>query len=79
MRTIEAYETQDGQIFTDAKKAEDHEIDLIGAELDGLLMHVFKLDINRYSQHGAILKAIKNRDSLRECVGRLHRLLECSD
>jgi hypothetical protein len=48
---------------------------LLGAELDGLLMHVFGLDINRYSQHSAILKAMKQRTELKKTIAEINRIL----
>jgi hypothetical protein len=75
MKAIEAFITADGKVHTDAGKAKAHELDLLGAELDGLLMHVFGLDINRYSQHSAILKAMKQRTELKKTIAEINRIL----
>lgn len=79
MRQVEVFKTVDGKLFEDEELAVNHENDLIGQELDGLLLHVLKLDIERSRQFKALLNAIENKTELRKVVDRLHFLLEDED
>lgn len=72
MREISAYKTADGLIFEDEDKAAAHEIDLIGAALDGLISHVLKLDVTQSEKVKAILPAIKERKALKSTINLLH-------
>lgn len=75
MKAIDAYMTVDGKVFLNEKEAITHEDDLLGETIDELFLHVFKLDINRYSQHGAILKAMKERETLKQSINMLYNIL----
>lgn len=75
MKTIEAYETVDGQIFDDEDKAKAHEVDLIGQEIDGILRLVLKLDVNRYELLRGFTEAMKDRRELKASIAKLHRYL----
>ena len=79
MKSFEGYETADGKLFNDERSALAHETDLIGEELDGLIMHVLKLDIPRHHQRRALLTAIAEKNDLRKCINRLYFLLNHGD
>jgi len=79
MRILEAYQTADGKLFTDEDKAYSHEVDLIGEELDGLLMHILKVDIPAHHKHRAILGAIEEHKALAATVAKLHHYLTYSE
>jgi len=70
MKTIEAYQASDGQLFTDAVQCRKHQEDIIGADIDGLLQ-MFELDISRNQQFKAVLCVMKKRDSLTHVLREL--------
>lgn len=74
-REIEAYKTVDGRIFEDAGKAKEHEVDLIGAEIDGLIFHVLRLDASKGATLKGILAAVKNPKELTASVNKLATML----
>lgn len=76
MRQIVAYQSSDGQIFTDEDKAITHDNDLIGEEIDGLLRLVLKLDVNRYDLVHGFTAAMKNKKPLIECIAKIHFILQ---
>jgi hypothetical protein len=61
MKTIEAYQTSDGQVFTDDRKAKAHQDDLIGQEIDELV-RVLGLDVGFSQLHKAALNVVNNAD-----------------
>ena len=63
MLTIMAYKCSDGTIFENVRKAQEHQKDLIGDELEKLLK-LFKLDITRNQEFKGILSAIENQKEL---------------
>lgn len=63
MKPVEAYQTSDGQLFTNESEAVKRQDDIIGEELDGLLM-MYELDISRNQQFKAVMCAMKKRDQL---------------
>lgn len=79
MQEITAYQTVDGQVFNDEDDAERHEIDLIGEELDGLIMHVLNLDVSQRDKKRKILAAIAERNKLKQVVALLNRYLNSED
>lgn len=78
MKTIEAYQSSDGQLFTDAVQCRKHQDDIIGADIDGLLQ-MFELDISRNQQFKAVLCVMKKRDSLTYVLRELLEHLEHDD
>lgn len=72
---IESYKTVDGRIFEDEGKAIEHEVDLIGAELDGLIFHILNLDASKGSALKGILAAIKSRKELTASINKLATML----
>lgn len=75
MKIIEAYLSADGTIFIDEDDALKHDVDLIGAELDGLIFHVLKLDVSKSQTLKGILSAIKERKQLHSVVKKLDKYL----
>lgn len=63
MKTIEAFQSADGQLFLDEKAAIARDDDLLGEALDGLFV-LFKLDVSRSQQHKALLSAMGQRKAL---------------
>ena len=66
MKTIECYKTSDGKVFEDEEKAQAHEDDMIGEELESLLMHVMGLNTGRSEVYKGTIKAINNKKALKE-------------
>ena len=66
MKAIECYKTSDGKVFEDEEKAQAHEEDMIGEELESLLMHVMELNTGRSEVFKGIMKAINNKKALKE-------------
>lgn len=71
MKTIEAYQSANGEIFTDEEEALDRDVDLIGEELDGLIFHVLKLDVSKHQAFTGIIGAIKERKTLHAVIKKL--------
>jgi|LGVE01.1.fsa_nt_gb hypothetical protein len=61
MRTIEAYQTSDGKIFECDRKAEAHQIDLIGELLDALFVDIGG-NVTRVDRHRILMATIENKD-----------------
>ena len=74
MVEISAYKCYDGMIFEDEKKAKEHEDDLLGQELDGLL-RLFDLDISRNQEYLALLSVMKKREELLKSVTVITNIL----
>ena len=75
MKTIEAYQVANGEIFTDEKKALGRDIDLIGEELDGLIFHVLKLDVSKHQSMKGIINAINERKTLHSVIRKIDMYL----
>lgn len=75
MQEITAYRCSDGSIHSDENKAQAHEDDLLGQELDGLL-RLFELDITRNQEFKAILCVMKKRPALLEAAKLIVNILE---
>ena len=74
MIEISAYKCCDGMMFEDEEKAREHEDDLLGQELEGLL-RLFNLDISRNQEHKAILSVMNKRNELLEAVEAISNIL----
>ena len=61
-------------MFEDEEKAREHEDDLLGQELEGLL-RLFNLDISRNQEHKAILSVMNKRNELLEAVEAISNIL----
>lgn len=60
MRTIEAYQTSDGQIFTDDRKAKAHQEDIIGQLLDDFLPNDDRGNITRTDRYNILMKQLND-------------------
>ena len=74
MIEISAYKCCDGMMFEDEEKAREHEDDLLGQELEGLL-RLFDLDISRNQEYKALLSVMKKRKELLEAVEAISNIL----
>lgn len=75
MQEITAFRCSDGSTHSDEKKAQAHEDDLLGQELDGLL-RLFELDITRNQEFKGILCAMKKRPELLQAAKIIINILE---
>ena len=76
MKTIEAYQSADGLIYTDEDKARAHEDDLIGQELDELLHRIMCIDPGHRAMYNGLLSALKKKKELLTCLRRIVAVLE---
>ncbi|MFO0358927.1 MAG: hypothetical protein ACK50N_00370 [Flavobacteriales bacterium] len=60
MKSIEAYQTSDGKIFTEEKAAIEHQADVIGEALDDLIQHDEKGNIYRGDRLSMLLNTLKH-------------------
>jgi hypothetical protein len=75
MQEITAYQCSDGSIHDDENKAQAHEDDLLGQELDGFL-RLFELDITRGKESKGILCAMKKRAEILKAAQIIINILE---
>jgi len=78
MKTIEAYQASDGMLFHDERRCRQHQTDIIGADIDGLLM-MFELDITRNQQFKAVLTVMGKQPELISVLRALLVHLEHGD
>jgi hypothetical protein len=78
MKTITAYQSSDGMLFHDERKCRQHQTDIIGADIDGLLM-MFELDITRSQQFKAVLTVMGKQPDLISVLRALLVHLEHGD
>lgn len=78
MKEISAYKTADGLLFDSEKQAQQHEDDLLGEELDGL-MKLFPMDIYRGTLQKAIIHAMNNKKELKCCLENILQLLDFNE
>ena len=78
MKTIEAYQASDGKLFIDERECAKHQDDIIGADIDGLLM-MFELDITRNQQFKAVLAVMGKQPELISVLRALLVHLEHGD
>lgn len=71
MRQIEAYETSDGQIFTDEKKAASHQEDIIGEILDTLLQDDSRGNVTRNDRYSILTRTMAHPE-FRQIVRKLY-------
>lgn len=75
MKAIQAYQTSDGQIFTDQSKASSHQTDVIGEMLDGLVAQDSRGNISRFDRHSMLMNML-NDPQLKAKVAELHAALQ---
>lgn len=78
MRQMECYKTSDGLLFEDEDKAQAHEDDLIGEELDEFFRLHFEFDTRRSDIYRGILKVLKNKDALAASCRKILTIIEYS-
>ena len=61
-------------MFEDEEKAREHEDDLLGQELEGLL-RLFDLDISRNQEYKALLSVMKKREELLKSIVAISNIL----
>jgi hypothetical protein len=82
MKTIEAYETPDGTIFTDEDRATDHYADLLGEELDGLLkiaVDNVQTNMTRNDQYRVISTILQHPEKFRAAINILYNYVNFYD
>jgi len=79
MKTIQVFESVDGEIFRTRKDAEKHDLDCIGEEFDGLMLLAIggNGNITRHDQFRMCMALIddKNRAAVTKAVNTLHAYL----
>jgi hypothetical protein len=75
MREITAYQASDGTLHLREEKAREHDDDLLGQELDGLL-RLFDLNITRTQEYRGLLSVMKKRADLLNTVKAITIILE---
>lgn len=74
VQVVECFQTQDGRLFEDPRKAEEHADDLLGQELDGLLK-LARMDITRNTEYRALMAWMGNRTDLKAAIDKLYLIL----
>lgn len=62
MKEITAYRTTDGQLFTDERKAEAHQQDIIGEALDNLIANDTRGNITRADRYNMLTETMSDPD-----------------
>lgn len=75
MKEIEAYQTSDGKLFLDEKKARSHQEDIIGEMLDGLVAHDSRGNVTRSDRHSILMKMLQDPE-LKRKIADLHQALQ---
>jgi hypothetical protein len=78
MKTIEAYQTSDGLLFYNDKKAKEHEENLIGELLDDLLPNDDRGNVTRADRHNILMKQLKDT-KLKSKITALYETLTFSE
>lgn len=80
MRKVEAYICADGTIFENEDKAQAHDDDLLGQELDGLLkMFEFGGVLTRNDEYKGLMRLLNNRKELRKSIDTIATMLSHGD
>mgnify|MGYP000954804026 CR=1 FL=1 len=74
MIEISAFQCSDGTIFECENKAKEHEDNLLGQELDGLL-RLFELNIGRHEEYKALIRVMNKRKELKEAATLILKIL----
>jgi len=75
MREITAFLCADGSVFRDERQAKNHDDDILGQEIDGLL-RLYSLDITRNQEFKGCLAAMGKRAELKKSVFAILSILE---
>jgi hypothetical protein len=76
MKQIECYKTSDGRLFEDEDRAQSHEDDLIGEELDEFIRLHFDLDSRRSDIYRGLLKVLKNKQALASTCRKILSIID---
>lgn len=76
MKTIEAYQSADGRIFTDERQALAADDDVIGQELDELIHRIMCMDPGHSAIFKGVMSALKRKNELLVCLRRIVSVLE---
>jgi len=71
MKEVTCFKTSDGKLFENNKKASDHQQDLIGEMLDGLLPDDDRGNLTRADRYNILMKMIKD-PALKHKIENLH-------
>jgi len=74
VQTLEAYQTSDGQLFTDDQTAARHQLDIVGEMLDGLLPHDDRGNVTSCDRHNILMKQLKDPELLKKIEALYHAL-----
>jgi len=74
MKTVEAFECVDNKLFTDKRKAQEHEADLLGQEVEKLLK-LYELDTPRHREVKGCLAVLDKRQALLACAWEIIGIL----
>jgi len=74
MKEINAFQTSDGLVFTSERSAEEHQQDIIGVMLDGLVPDDDRGNVTRVDRHNILTKMIKD-PTLGQKILALHNAL----
>ena len=75
---VEVYKTSDSKLFEDYKKAKDHQMDLLGAELDGFLPHDDRGNVTQTDRHNLLTKQLED-PKLKEKINSLYHTINFSE
>lgn len=76
MKTIEAYQSADGRIFTDERQALAADDDVIGQELDELIHRIMCMDPGYNAIFKGVTSALKKKKELLVCLRRIVSVLD---
>lgn len=78
MKNFNGYQTFDGQVFTDERKARDHETDLLGEALDALIPNDDRGNITRTDRHNVLMKMVSD-PNIKCKIARVYDILNFND
>ena len=78
MRSIYAYETYDGKIFTNEREAKEHQGNIIGQMLDDLLPNDDRGNVTRADRFNLLTKQLADKD-LKKKITELYNALHFGD
>lgn len=75
MKEVEAYETSDGRLFLDDRKATAHQQDIVGEMLDGLVANDDRGNVTRSDRYSILMNMLRDPE-LKQKVANLHNALQ---
>jgi len=73
-KSIAAFIAYDGQLFTDRRKADAHQENLLGEMLDGLLPHDDRGNVTQVDRFNILLKMMQDEDLYKK-IAKIYNLL----